>query len=55
MLLYTLTFESVKDFQEHNKEEVACQGNFKCELCDKVFKSDMQLSVHQKTHIKFEK
>ena len=46
-------FESIKDLQKHKKEVTVCQGSYKCDECEKSFKSEKQLSVHLKKHEKF--
>ena len=47
-------FENVTDYQEHKNDESACQANFKCDECDRTFRSENQLTIHQKKHEKFE-
>ena len=47
-------FENVTDYQDHKNDQSSCQANFKCDECDKSFRSENQLIIHQKKHEKFE-
>ena len=47
-------FESIKELQDHKKEEGSCESNFKCDECGKTFRNKKQLEVHEKKHQKFE-
>ena len=45
---------NIKDLQEHKKEKHTTSEDFKCDDCDKIFKSQKKLDDHEKTHEKFE-
>ena len=47
-------FESIKELQDHRKEEGSCESNFKCDECGKTFRNEKQLEVHEKQHQQFE-
>ena len=47
-------YENLAEYQKHKNDEGSCQANFKCDECDKTFRSENQLTIHQKKHETFE-
>ena len=46
--------ENLQDLQKHKEEKHDRLEEFKCGECDRCFKSEKKLEVHEKTHEKFE-
>ena len=45
--------ENIKDLQGHKREKHADGNIFKCDDCEKVFKSETKQKEHEKIHTKY--
>ena len=46
-------FDNLSELQKHKNKKRSCKADLKCEW-DEMFKSEIELAIHQQKHGKFE-